>query len=184
MGAHSGKMDPEDGLYLLRTVTKILNDHGIDTWLDCGTLLGIVRDRKLIEYDTDVDIATYVENYVEVKKIMKNKKLLEKYGLVVSRSGGDTYNKKLFSIKIKDKPTYLDLYFWEWLPKTGTITFKGGRYLTPKDPEKYLEYLYGTGWRIPKRGKHGGSVNHKWYIRFSDYHRDYHLETKFRKLHY
>ena len=35
---------------------KILNKKKIDYWICHGTLLGLVRDKKLIKWDNDIDI--------------------------------------------------------------------------------------------------------------------------------
>ena len=35
---------------------KILNKKKIDYWICHGTLLGLVRDKRLIEWDNDIDI--------------------------------------------------------------------------------------------------------------------------------
>jgi len=42
---------------MLRAVTDILDDASIRYWLDSGTLLGIVREQRLLPWDTDMDIS-------------------------------------------------------------------------------------------------------------------------------
>ena len=41
------------------SLIQILNNHNISYWLCHGTLLGVIRDKKLIEWDHDIDIALW-----------------------------------------------------------------------------------------------------------------------------
>ena len=45
------KTDPN-----LITLIKVLTENKIDYWVCHGTLLGIIRDKKLIPWDHDIDI--------------------------------------------------------------------------------------------------------------------------------
>ena len=46
----------------LKTVIALLNEHSVQYWMDHGTLLGLVRNGKPIENDTDIDISMWAEN--------------------------------------------------------------------------------------------------------------------------
>ena len=48
---------------------KILNKKKIDYWICHGTLLGLVRDKRLIEWDNDIDIG--------VLKSSKNRRIIK-----------------------------------------------------------------------------------------------------------
>lgn len=50
----------------LRKIKKILDKHKINYWLDEGTLLGAVREKKLIEWDYDIDLSIW---YKDLEKI-------------------------------------------------------------------------------------------------------------------
>ncbi len=55
-------MRNDSGNILLKMLTdtnKVLNDHGITYWLDCGTLLGAIRDKQLISWDSDIDLGCW-----------------------------------------------------------------------------------------------------------------------------
>ena len=45
----------------LSTVVKILNKENIFFWIGQGSLLGIIRDNKLIDWDHDIDICVWHE---------------------------------------------------------------------------------------------------------------------------
>lgn len=55
-------------LRMLRNVTDILDARGVGYWLESGTLLGIVREQRLLPWDTDMDIAIRGEDYPKLRK--------------------------------------------------------------------------------------------------------------------
>jgi phosphorylcholine metabolism protein LicD len=52
-------MDEAAAVASLRTVQEILDDFGVEFWLDGGALLGAIRKGKLIEWDTDFDLCIW-----------------------------------------------------------------------------------------------------------------------------
>lgn len=48
----------EKSVEMFLEVTETLNKHNITYWLDFGTLLGAVREKKIIEWDGDIDLST------------------------------------------------------------------------------------------------------------------------------
>lgn len=53
----------------LITIIKILQEHNLKYWIGQGTLLGIIREGNLIEWDHDIDICMWPEE-IEKKKIV------------------------------------------------------------------------------------------------------------------
>jgi len=64
----------EDALVdLLKQVKEVFDRHGIIFWLDCGTLLGAVREGKLLEWDNDVDLGAWdSEICQDTKRLIAN----------------------------------------------------------------------------------------------------------------
>jgi phosphorylcholine metabolism protein LicD len=52
----------EKSIEILKDVIEVLNRHKIEYYLDFGTLLGAVRDGKLIPWDDDIDISLLNED--------------------------------------------------------------------------------------------------------------------------
>lgn len=56
-------------------VINILNENKISYWVCHGTLLGIIRDKKLISWDPDIDIAVLQNSSLrsKISKLLKNR---------------------------------------------------------------------------------------------------------------
>jgi phosphorylcholine metabolism protein LicD len=59
-------MKEERAVETLRKIKKILDKNNINYWLDEGSLLGAVREKKLIEWDHDIDLSIW---YTDLEKI-------------------------------------------------------------------------------------------------------------------
>lgn len=62
---------------MLRDVSSFLEEHDIPYMLDYGTLLGIIRENRLLPWDTDMDLSMS-RRHLDV--FLKNKKKLWKMG--------------------------------------------------------------------------------------------------------
>lgn len=61
-------------LKMLDDADKVLTSLGIEYWLDCGTLLGAIRDNQLISWDKDIDLGCWKSaNDYEIKQKLKKK---------------------------------------------------------------------------------------------------------------
>ncbi|NQV13824.1 LicD family protein [bacterium] len=56
---------------VLRTSCEILEDLGIHYWLDFGTLLGLIRENKLIDWDKDMDLSIRYESDEKMERMIK-----------------------------------------------------------------------------------------------------------------
>lgn len=57
-------------LAILIDIDKVCRHHGIEYWLDGGSLLGAVRHGGFIPWDDDIDIAMTQENFVRFKSVV------------------------------------------------------------------------------------------------------------------
>jgi phosphorylcholine metabolism protein LicD len=70
----------KEGENILKIASRALNEVDVFFWLEFGTLLGVIRDGKLIEHDTDIDVGVMLEDYSP-----KIEETLKKYGFVKTR---------------------------------------------------------------------------------------------------
>ena len=59
-------MNVEIAVENLREIKDILDRNGVEFWLDSGTLLGAVRDGKIIEWDWDIDLGMWYNNLTQL----------------------------------------------------------------------------------------------------------------------
>ena len=59
---------------IFKTVIEILTDNRINYWVCHGTLLGIIRDNKLLTWDNDIDFAVWDDEFSkeDILKIFSN----------------------------------------------------------------------------------------------------------------
>ncbi len=150
-------------------ITEFLRKESIRHSISYGTLLGIYRDKGIIPWDTDVDIAIF--ELIHKEKIHRIQTHLKT--LFPSLSPWNSYmllNQKDASIcrgyKIKNKKFHIDLGytvkqddFWNdfiskipccYFDQLKTFSFRQSQLSVPFDTEGYLTYLYGKDWNIPK----------------------------------
>ena len=73
---------PEEKLIMenLRELKSVFDEFGIKFWLDWGTLLGAVRDGKVLAWDSDADIGLMTDDY---EKIVSTFPELKKRGFLI-----------------------------------------------------------------------------------------------------
>jgi cytidyltransferase-like protein len=143
--------------YLLKTVVNILKEHDLPYYLDCGTLLGCVRENGLMSKDTDVDVTLHLSMWKKLKAID-----FKKYDLIVTRVL-EGYPKKndgnMISVKSKTHSIYCDIYTNPAFPLLTSTVLNGDTYTIPKNSDLYLTQLYGD-WRVPSK-THASTTYHR-----------------------
>jgi len=114
----------------LREIKEILDNVGIEFWLDHGTLLGAVREGKIIEWDSDIDLGTWYDNAEEIISVFPEFKrrgfsaiLIKKNGIVHTKRRGyyigiNLYRKRgryawsVPTIYLKKMKRIEEIFFW------------------------------------------------------------------------
>jgi SAM-dependent methyltransferase len=167
-----GDSDPEQLRPLVDAVELVLaklTGFGLDAFPAYGTLLGAVRDGKLIGHDNDADVA-YVSRHTHpvdvIRESFRIQRELHRDGLEISRYSGGA-----FKVTVRDPdgtPRGLDVFagflydghlvlmgeiftpFEEsWLRPLGTVELEGRQLPAPADPDRLLTAKYGPSWRVP-----------------------------------
>jgi len=151
-------------------VLAVLRDEcGLPAFLSFGSLLGAVREGKLIGHDVDVDLG-YLSAYTHPADVMRESFRVERalkekgwitrrgnggfIGLTFKQNDGTKRNLDVFTaflcqgrlFQVHDVGTEADES--AVLP-LGVVDFEGRPMPVPAKPEVFLEAAYGPDWRIP-----------------------------------
>lgn len=143
--------------YLLSKVVDILNENNIPYYLDCGTLLGCIRENGFMQKDTDVDVTIHLSSWDKLNSIN-----FKQYDLERTRTFNGYPNKpdgNMISVKTKYGKLYCDIYSNPAFPLLDNKVLNGKTYNIPKNSELYLTQLYGN-WKVPSE-KHASTVYHR-----------------------
>jgi len=131
---------------LLDSVVDILKAHGISYYIDCGSLLGFIREKGLLKNDSDVDVTIHLDDWERLKEIdfssigLLKTRQKEKYGRIIS-------------VRKPNKKLYCDIYANPAFPLLDTVDIVNPdgemkTYHVPVQSDLYLTLLYGD-WRKP-----------------------------------
>jgi hypothetical protein len=151
---------------LLETLREKL---GVPSYLCYGTLLGAVRNGKLIAHDNDIDVA-YLSNHEHPADVARESYRIERFlrqeGWDVRRGSGVRLNVRL---RVGDRSMRcVDVFTSHWLdgilympqdtgfplPREvilplGSVELMGRKFPAPADTQRLLAATYGEGWRVP-----------------------------------
>lgn len=181
---------------VIKRKRKMMALHGVETihhlqalfaemdckhFFDMGTLLGIIRDGRLLKHDLDIDVGVFVENEEQKQAIRdmlvsRGNDILYSYTVdgigVVEESyvhSGIKFDINYYTREAGVDVCYL-LYFdkeraysskdemsvvrleCSTIEEIVQIDFNGVPINIPSNSEKYLEQRYGSTWRIPDTG--------------------------------
>ena len=126
-----------------------------------GALLGLVRDKDLIEYDNDVDVCCFREHKFKIMNVISE---MQKRGFELQDNTPEhdtNFIRKGEKIEIwwfdndGEKWIYDNniQYDRKYFDNAREISFLDKHWLIPSDTEKFLDITYGTDWRIPNKNK-------------------------------
>ncbi len=155
-------------------VLSVVGEAGIDAFLTYGTLLGAVRDGRLIGHDSDADLG-YVSTHsdpadVVLESFALQRALQERGYQVVRYSGaaikvdviesdGAVRGLDVFGGFLRDGHLHLlgeirTPFEREWIFPLTTATLEGRDFPVPADADRLLVATYGESWRVPDPAFH------------------------------
>ena len=163
-----GKFPATDCLKFMNYLLDFLDANNIKAFPDGGSLLGLYRDGKLMDYDKDTDIGIIVNNNDEILNIIKI--LSANKNFICHKKENLDTNKKFLNISISNKQSdgITDIFFYHKKGKflfTGLNTelcdfywkysyfdliktkFNNKEYYVPDNIERYLVELFGDTWK-------------------------------------
>jgi hypothetical protein len=163
-----GDVDAAPMLDALEQVLHGLEAGGVQGFLGYGTLLGAVREGTFIGHDHDADLTYLGSAEHPVDAILESyrlERILRDRGFVVDRLSGISFK---VMVAERDGIGGLDVFgsfFWDGLlhvmgqirapirrdqmVPAATVTLNGRSFPAPRQPELWLETVYGRDWRIP-----------------------------------
>jgi len=155
----------------LRIICDLLKKNLEEKYFfSCGTALGIVRDKKLIDWDTDIDIDIINPSESEISALISN---MLNLGYTFYRKL-QRNNRMLQLVFVKEPYHSIDFVFWYYekdylindvpeltflkrIHKTQLynefkfIKWNGLDIRIPKQHDQYFKCLYGEYWTKPKK---------------------------------
>lgn len=178
-GQHGGRTRPINRDVLFnntKTICNLFNELGIKYSLSHGTMLGVYRDKDIIPWDDDVDLAIFSEDR---SKLAVARIKLRELGFYVVDEGDPSKpidplsNAPYYDfVTIKDGEKIEgwifdkigDFYIYDkdrskvafpaiLFDTLGQIEWRGEKFNTPSNIEQFLVYLYGINWKIPDKDR-------------------------------
>ena len=162
---------------LIRAIDDVLStlrEVGVDAFLAYGTLLGAVRDGRLIGHDSDADLGylSRHEHPVDViRESFRLQRALVGHGYRVTRySGGafkvdvresdgtvrglDVFGGFMYGGRLHLMGEIRTKFKRDWVLPLGTATLEGRAFPVPADTDRFLSATYGPSWRVPDPAFH------------------------------
>jgi hypothetical protein len=164
----------EPMLDAIAEVIAALSEVGIEAFLAYGTLLGAVRDGRVIGNDSDADLG-YVSRLSHpvdvIRESFRIQRALIAHGYRITRysalafkvdveeSDGTIRGLDVFGGFLMDGHLHLmgeirEPFEESWIHPLGTTTLEGRTFPAPADPDRLLVATYGASWRVPDPAFH------------------------------
>ena len=169
------------GLSDLSRVTKTLNEAGILSFADFGTLLGIIREQGLLKHDLDIDVGVMIvsdADYRAINSVMEKLRFVKSREFTIDgRVKEQSYFKRFIKVDLQyytiapEDSTLMNCYLfynpgrdpsetkWKSVVKkcprvksVRSVTVQGYPIDVPDNAEDILVYKYGANWKKPDKG--------------------------------
>lgn len=163
---HGEDVNEENAEKLLFDLLDLLDKYKIIYWFNWGLLLGAIREKNFISYDTDMDITCHMRDRDKVITLVEfEMKLLGCY----IPTPEECYKEDRWYIRDKEKIELNfvtdegDKYVYSkgrcdlvcpksYIDNLKEYGFRGRKVYIPNNVEEYLRLSYGD-WKTPRRGK-------------------------------
>ncbi len=170
----------KNGVQTIFFIQDLLEKSGKKFFLDMGTLLGIIREGRILSHDLDIDVAVYTTDAKETEAFVQylvSNGCVHTYSYVSETLGviedSFTVNDIKFDINYYSSLGDTDVCYLAYvsteeqvktgemnvvkltcdaIEETSQIEFCGFMVNIPQGAEAYLARRYGKNWRIPDRG--------------------------------
>ncbi len=153
----------------IETVLTALRAAGVEAFPAYGTLLGAVREGRLIGHDSDADLG-YVSEHTHPVDVVREsfalQRALAEMGYPITRYSGTAFKVDVpeadgsvrgldvFGGFLADGRLHLmgeirTPFRREWIFPLGTTTLEGRELPAPANTDEFLTATYGPGWRVP-----------------------------------
>ena len=159
--------------YEINNVIKFLNKfEDCNYFFSCGTVLGLVREGRLLDWDTDVDIDILEPTELIINNIIDNMQALGySYQRVLKKGGRYSqivfikapYHSIDFCLWYKEKNGFINdvpetnifkrSHPFEIYKEFKNVKIQNIEFRIPSDTNSYFKLLYGDDWRTPKKYK-------------------------------
>lgn len=153
----------------MQVVLEALQAAGIRPFIAYGTLLGAVREGGLIGHDSDADLG-YVSDHEHPADVVTESFDLQRrlvdagfevhrysgaaFKVVVLEGDGSRRGLDVFAGFVRAGTLYLmgevgAPFDRSWVHPLTEVELEGRTFPAPAAPERFLEAMYGTSWRVP-----------------------------------
>jgi len=129
----------------LKWICTLLEEGGVDYWIDCGTLLGLAREGRIMKGDHDIDLSMWAFNEPALEKILPAAEE-RGYRVSVKNYRGLNFKYKL-SPRVKNSSLDIDISLFRpagehaWCPQVYCLPY-------PYNKKNPLYYFYAAPRRL------------------------------------
>lgn len=169
--AFASSEDAEEALVWTSRFIHDCESNGFKPMIEFGTLLGLVRDNRLIPWDNDIDVSFPLGQRPSLIGFLEHWSHIN-HGEFIYASDNTANNFESLSMRHRERKYFLDVFFrWQIHDglSTSSMTIPGSGCLpetllyprsdllgswgfpAPRQPHEYLRAIYGSSWRTPNR---------------------------------